>query len=245
MVVKLRKNMKFSLLLIVSGALLSTGCRKKEDKKVAHTPANGTQTAQNSGWDNASSAGDSWGEGYGNAQGGQQPQAAGQDDWYAGAQGQQQAAAQGGQDQWGNSSASLGASQGGQGQWQGGSQPAPRGQQTASAGGYGGGGGDTYGSNYGSSAYGSYGASGGAKAEPGYAPSDSEVAALGSDSGYASDPAAVGGGGGDSYTVQKGDTLTKIAKQHGTTVKTLMSINGMKSMKEASRLQIGMKLRVP
>ena len=43
------------------------------------------------------------------------------------------------------------------------------------------------------------------------------------------------------YSVRKGDTLSKIARQHGTTVKKLCQLNGIK---ETSILSIGRKLRV-
>lgn len=43
------------------------------------------------------------------------------------------------------------------------------------------------------------------------------------------------------HTVKKGDTLSKIAKKHGTTVKKLCQLNGIKQTKT---LQIGQKIRV-
>ena len=43
------------------------------------------------------------------------------------------------------------------------------------------------------------------------------------------------------YTVQKGDTLGKIASRNGTTVKKLCKLNGIK---ETKVLQIGQKIRV-
>lgn len=43
------------------------------------------------------------------------------------------------------------------------------------------------------------------------------------------------------YTVKKGDTLSKIAKRHGTTVNKICKLNGIKQTK---KLQIGQKLRV-
>ena len=48
-------------------------------------------------------------------------------------------------------------------------------------------------------------------------------------------------GGGTYYTVKKGDTLGKIAKRHGTTVKKLCQLNGIKQNKP---LRIGQRLRV-
>lgn len=50
-----------------------------------------------------------------------------------------------------------------------------------------------------------------------------------------------GSGGTVYYKVKKGDTLSKIAKQHGTTVKKICQLNGIKQTKT---LQIGQKLRV-
>ena len=43
------------------------------------------------------------------------------------------------------------------------------------------------------------------------------------------------------YTVRSGDTLSKIAKRHGTTVRRLCELNGIK---ETSTLRIGQKLKV-
>ena len=57
-------------------------------------------------------------------------------------------------------------------------------------------------------------------------------------------PKNQGGGGGTKavyYKVKSGDTLSKIAKRHGTTVSKLCKLNGIKSTKT---LQIGQKLRV-
>lgn len=47
--------------------------------------------------------------------------------------------------------------------------------------------------------------------------------------------------GSQYYKVRKGDTLSKIAKQNGTTVKKLCQLNGIK---QTSTLQIGQKLRI-
>ncbi len=47
--------------------------------------------------------------------------------------------------------------------------------------------------------------------------------------------------GDATYTVRSGDTLSKIAKRHGTTVKRLCQLNGIK---ETSTLRIGQKLKV-
>lgn len=47
--------------------------------------------------------------------------------------------------------------------------------------------------------------------------------------------------GGSTYTVRSGDTLSKIARQHGTTVKRLCQLNGIR---ENSTLRVGQKLKV-
>ena len=46
---------------------------------------------------------------------------------------------------------------------------------------------------------------------------------------------------GDTYTVKSGDTLTKIAKAHGTTVKALEVANGLSTTK----IKVGQKLKLP
>jgi LysM repeat protein len=43
------------------------------------------------------------------------------------------------------------------------------------------------------------------------------------------------------YTVKSGDTLNKIAKAHGTTIKAIQAANGMKT----TQLQVGKKLKIP
>ena len=45
------------------------------------------------------------------------------------------------------------------------------------------------------------------------------------------------------YKVRKGDTLYSIAKQHGTTVEKLKTLNGF-SDKSASNLKVGQKIRI-
>ena len=51
--------------------------------------------------------------------------------------------------------------------------------------------------------------------------------------------------GGDTttatYTVKSGDTLTKIAKSHGTSVKAIESANGLSTTK----IKVGQKLKIP
>ena len=53
--------------------------------------------------------------------------------------------------------------------------------------------------------------------------------------------AAAGDTGGATYTVKSGDTLTKIAKAHGTTVKAIQSANNLTT----TRIHVGQKLKVP
>lgn len=61
-------------------------------------------------------------------------------------------------------------------------------------------------------------------------------------------PAPADPGGGEpssaaaSYTVKKGDTLSSIAKANGTTVATLVSLNGLK---DPDKLAVGQKLKLP
>jgi LysM repeat protein len=56
-------------------------------------------------------------------------------------------------------------------------------------------------------------------------------------------PSVVAGGdtGTASYTVKSGDTLTKIAKAHGTTVKAIEAANGLSTTK----IKVGQKLKIP
>ena len=55
-------------------------------------------------------------------------------------------------------------------------------------------------------------------------------------------PAAAGADAGTaSYTVKSGDTLTKIAKAHGTTVKAIQAANGLTTTK----ISVGKKLKIP
>jgi len=60
--------------------------------------------------------------------------------------------------------------------------------------------------------------------------------------GSAAPTTAVGGDTGTaSYTVKSGDTLTKIAKAHGTTVKAIEAANGLSTTK----IKVGQKLKIP
>ena len=52
---------------------------------------------------------------------------------------------------------------------------------------------------------------------------------------------ATGGSEGSSYTVKSGDTLGKIAKSHGVSVKALQSANGLKT----TSILVGKKLKIP
>jgi LysM repeat protein len=47
--------------------------------------------------------------------------------------------------------------------------------------------------------------------------------------------------GGETYSVKSGDTLTKIAKAHGTTVKAIESANNLTTTK----IKVGQKLKIP
>jgi LysM repeat protein len=47
--------------------------------------------------------------------------------------------------------------------------------------------------------------------------------------------------GGETYTVKSGDTLTKIAKSHGTTIKAIESENNLSTTK----IKVGQKLKIP
>jgi LysM repeat protein len=46
---------------------------------------------------------------------------------------------------------------------------------------------------------------------------------------------------GEEYTVKSGDTLTKIAKEHGVTVKALRAVNDLKT----DKIKVGEKLKLP
>jgi LysM repeat protein len=52
---------------------------------------------------------------------------------------------------------------------------------------------------------------------------------------------AVAGSGGEVYIVKSGDTLTKIARTHGTTVKAIESANNLST----TRIKVGQKLKLP
>ena len=51
-----------------------------------------------------------------------------------------------------------------------------------------------------------------------------------------------GGGSAKTYTVVKGDTLSKIAKKYGTTVDTLVKLNGIKNK---NLINIGQVIKLP
>jgi len=51
-----------------------------------------------------------------------------------------------------------------------------------------------------------------------------------------------GGGSAKTYTVVKGDTLSKIAKKYGTTVDTLVNLNGIKNK---NLINIGQVIKLP
>jgi LysM repeat protein len=50
-----------------------------------------------------------------------------------------------------------------------------------------------------------------------------------------------GSGEGKVYTVKPGDTLTRIARQNGTTISAIRNANGMKT----TRVNVGQKLKIP
>jgi LysM repeat protein len=53
--------------------------------------------------------------------------------------------------------------------------------------------------------------------------------------------AMVSADGGETYTVKSGDTLTKIATTHGTTIKALRAANSLKT----DGIKVGQKLKIP
>lgn len=67
---------------------------------------------------------------------------------------------------------------------------------------------------------------------------------LADDSALGDDAGGAGTDGANSYTVKKGDSLSKIAKSHGVKLKALLTANGMK-MEDAAKLKVGAKLKIP
>lgn len=67
------------------------------------------------------------------------------------------------------------------------------------------------------------------------------IPAGGTTAGIAAPVSALGESSGTVYTVKSGDTLTRIAKAHGTTVKAIEAANGMTSTK----IRVGQKLKIP
>ena len=51
-------------------------------------------------------------------------------------------------------------------------------------------------------------------------------------------------GGGETYAVKSGDTLTKIAKAHGMTVKTIEAANPKADL-STTKIKVGEKLKIP
>jgi LysM repeat protein len=85
-------------------------------------------------------------------------------------------------------------------------------------------------------------------ANPGVVPTKLKIGqkltlpAGGNPSVNAAAPTTAGGDTGTaSYTVKSGDTLTKIAKAHGTTVKAIESANGFSTTK----IKVGQKIKIP
>ena len=71
--------------------------------------------------------------------------------------------------------------------------------------------------------------------------SGSASAKQGSGGGSSSANSAGTTGGAVTYTVRSGDNLSKIARRHGTTVRRLCELNGIK---ESSTLRVGQKLKI-
>jgi LysM repeat protein len=88
-------------------------------------------------------------------------------------------------------------------------------------------------------------------ANPGVAPTKLKVGqklSIPASSGGASAPAVKGGpvstgsaAAGEAYTVKSGDSLTKIAKAHGTTVKAIKAENNLNT----DHIKVGQKLKIP
>jgi LysM repeat protein len=86
-------------------------------------------------------------------------------------------------------------------------------------------------------------------ANPGVEPTKLKVgqklsvpASSGGASAMTGGPAATGSGmGGETYTVKSGDTLTKIAKAHGTTIKAIRAENNLTT----DHIKVGQKLKIP
>ena len=88
-------------------------------------------------------------------------------------------------------------------------------------------------------------------ANPGVAPTKLKVGqklSIPASSGGAAAPAATGARlplvrapGEEAYTVKSGDTLTKIAKAHGTTVKAIRAENNLTT----DHIKVGQKLKIP
>jgi LysM repeat protein len=49
------------------------------------------------------------------------------------------------------------------------------------------------------------------------------------------------GGGGEIYIVKSGDTLSRIAKRYGTTIRAIESANGLST----THIKVGEKLKIP
>ena len=87
-------------------------------------------------------------------------------------------------------------------------------------------------------------------ANPGVEPTKLKVGqkiSLPAGAGSPAAPAMSGGaaasdsGAGETYTVKSGDSLTKIAKAHGATVKEIEAANGLSTTK----IKVGQKLKLP
>ena len=70
-------------------------------------------------------------------------------------------------------------------------------------------------------------------------PAPSAAVAPSGSAGTSAEP--MGAGGEQAYTVKSGDTLSKIAKEKGTTVKAIRAANNLKT----DRITVGQKLKIP
>lgn len=73
------------------------------------------------------------------------------------------------------------------------------------------------------------------------APSASAAPSVSADTTATAAPVAAATSSSKSYTVKSGDTLSKIATQHGTSIKALRSANNLKT----DRIKVGQKLKIP
>jgi len=270
MVMKLKSGSVYLVAILAGGVMFGTGCRKKKPAQVSKVPAGTSDSASEDGdWSSDKSSSD--GDWYSSASKASESEwssqnGGGTQDAYAQAQGGGNA--QGGYgDYSGQGGAGAAAPDGYGAAYGSGGAGAYGGAPAAGAGGAG-----SYGAGAYGSAGGGYGAGAGAaadpygsaswgegktpKSEPGYGVSDSDVAALGggtpsydsyasSSSAYGDTGSAASEGGSEVYVVKRGDTLSRIAKLYRTSIRNIMSLNGMTTKEQANRIRVGMKLKVP